>query len=518
MEYLPPYKKSTAFNLTDYNYQDAKVTLKTLDTTLDDYTATDTSLQSQITTNTTKLTGLTYSASTSQPTGLWDLTYFTNKYGDITCLSLGNNAGRLITSGQKNIYVGPNSGQNSTTGGFNCGYGYDCLKVNVTGEQNCGFGTDTLSYSNGINYNTAMGTSALRGTTGNYSTGVGYQCGVFSLGANNSFFGTQAGYGSGTSSGTNNTATGFQSLYSVSTGGYNVSSGYRSLYNTTTSSNLVGIGTEALYTSATTQYNTAVGYQSCKFSTVNNNTGLGYQSCYNFTGGSGNTGIGSIALKGSGTATGTNNTAVGFFAGSDITSGGNNSFIGTNAGTASSPSGSITTQSNVICMGNSSIANAYIQVAWTVVSDARDKCNISNISEMFNSTDYIKSLQPKIYKMNDRTRYATTREIEEIQTDEDGNEIITTRNVEDVPLINSDISKADTSYSIGFLSQEVQEVENNLCPNSIACNDTNVDKMGIRYEAMIPILVDALKKQILLTELLQARVNSLEILVTALQN
>ena len=73
--------------------------------------------------------------------------------------------------------------------------------------------------------------------------------------------------------------------------------------------------------------------------------------------------------------------------------------------------------------------------------------------------------------------------------------------------VYNDCSRADSDYSIGFLSQDVQATEQELLPNTIACNDLNPHKLGIRYEALIPMLVSSIQS---LTEKLGCAVNRLE--------
>ena len=77
---------------------------------------------------------------------------------------------------------------------------------------------------------------------------------------------------------------------------------------------------------------------------------------------------------------GNNLTALGLNAGYGNTTGSGNIYLGgnNNAGTYA-PVFSGTTENNRVVMGSTSVTNAYIQVAWTVVSDARDKTNFAPV-------------------------------------------------------------------------------------------------------------------------------------------
>ena len=280
----------------------------------------------------------------------------------------------------------------------------------------------------------------------------------------------------------------------------------------TTSLGCTAVGTSALLSNTLETLNTAVGQSALRSitgtdATTQNNTAVGAQCCRLFTGGARNTCVGSQSMNATGGTALNDNTAVGFSSlinattistthciqnsclgsqsGADLTTGSNNLLLGYQAGTSSSPSGSLTTQNNRVCLGNSSITNLYSQVALTVVSDARDKYDIQDLD--INGLDYINALQPKLYKMNDRSKYF---ESQVTGQDEEGNDIYET-----VPITN-DGSKADPFYSVGFLAQDVQAIEANLdLPNELVVNSINSDKLGMLKENLIPFLVDAIRRQ-----------------------
>ena len=111
------------------------------------------------------------------------------------------------------------------------------------------------------------------------------------------------------------------------------------------------------------------------------------------------------------------------------------------------------------------------------------KTNIQDFS--FNSLDYINALQAKEYNMNNPQDYI------------DNN-------------IENDGSLMEPNKSIGFIAQNVKLIEDQLLPNDIVVNSKNLDNLGVRYTALIPILVDAMKKQQVMIDDLLNRIQLLE--------
>ena len=208
------------------------------------------------------------------------------------------------------------------------------------------------------------------------------------------------------------------------------------------------------------------------------NTGVGYTSLIGITTGGNNSALG----KNSGgvLTIGGNNTFVGKDSGFAVTTGNNNTCIGKLSGSDTSPF-EITTQSNRLVLGDNSIGNAYIKVAWTVTSDERDKININDLNTESFGLEFVNLLQPKIYKFNDRSRYF------DIEEDTDGNVMSKT------PIPN-DGSKKDSDYRIGFLAQDILQIENDLnCSNVSVVSSEDPNKLGLNETSLIPILVNAIK-------------------------
>ena len=222
--------------------------------------------------------------------------------------------------------------------------------------------------------------------------------------------------------GSDNTAVGYDAMYQTTSGGYNTAVGHRSMQNNTTGQKNVSVGTGSMDDNTTGVQMTSVGAYACSSSTTANS----------------NTGIGFYALK---NATGGNNTAVGEQAGVDVTSGTNNLCLGLDAGRSSSPSGSVTTSSNIVVLGNNSITDAYIKVAFTTGSDKRDKTDIENFNF---GLDWVNKMRPVTYRWDNRDWY------------EDG---------------TSDGSKKASKLELGLIAQEELEIEKEF---GYADNDENM--------------------------------------------
>jgi len=195
------------------------------------------------------------------------------------------------------------------------------------------------------------------------------------------------------STATNNTAVGSQAAYTNSTGTYVAAFGYKALYYNTTGSYNVAIGGEAMGSNTTGGNNTAVGTAALNANTTGvNNVALGRDALTNNATGEANTAVGYQALDGS-TGIGYNS-ALGYGALGSVTTGTNNLGLGYNGG-ADGGVINITTQSNYIGVGNTSITNAYIRVAWTVTSDARDKTQITPVPH---GLSFVNQLNPVSFK------------------------------------------------------------------------------------------------------------------------
>lgn len=346
-----------------------------------------------------------------------------------TNTALGVSALAANTTGAYNVAVGASALTANTTGPGNNASGYQALTGNTTGSYNTASGYQTLYTNTTGGYNVASGYQALfANTTASYNIAIGSQ----SLTTNttgSSLTAIGAGALQLNTTGNNSTAVGFQAMYANTTGSYNLASGYQALYGNTTAS-----------------YNTALGYAALKSNTTGaNNTAVGFQTLNVNTTGSSNTGVGIEALRSN--TTGAGNVMVGGYA----------------SGGTYAPVFDPTTQNDRVMIGSTSTTNAYVQVAWTAVSDARDKTDFGPVPL---GLDFVTNLKPTTY------RYKADRE------DTEGNG----------PL------------RYGFLAQDVLALEGDA---PVIIDNEDPDKLKITDQNLIAVLVNAIQE-------LQARLVVLE--------
>lgn len=273
--------------------------------------------------------------------------------------------------------------------------------------------------------------------------------------------------GRGASSLSNNTVLGASAGSAITTGDDNTFLGSQAGISITTGGNNVAVGRQSFTASvgATGSQNVAVGWQSLVFGTTgDSNVAIGRAMIGSSLSGNANIGIGPLALQ-------------------TLSSGSNNIAIGSSAGTSSSPF-NITTSSDRIVLGDSSITNAYIQVAWTVVSDARDKTDVVPIAH---GLDLIDRLNPVTFKWDKRSKYWVK--------DEDGN-------ILDRP--EPDGTHKEAQPFAGFLAQEVQQAIQEVgFTDQIIVDTEELDNWKLKETALIPVLVKAVQE-------LSARVKELE--------
>ena len=126
--------------------------------------------------------------------------------------------------------------------------------------------------------------------------------------------------------GDNNTATGLQALFDNTTGNNNTAIGVNALGSNTSGNFNTASGLEALFRNTTGSFNTATGGALFSNTTGNDNTGSGFNALENNTTGHDNTADGFQALANN--KSGSSNIALGARAGLNLTTGGNNIEIG----------------------------------------------------------------------------------------------------------------------------------------------------------------------------------------------
>jgi hypothetical protein len=395
--------------------------------------------------------------------------------------------------------VGANALASSTTGGGNTAIGFDACYKNTTGTANLGIGKGALYSNNTGSYNIAIGLDAFgtgtfpaAGKSGDFNVAIGTNAMTQAIASDdNVAIGNEASIsqttllntvaiGSGalrgdanltaTNSVTGTTAVGFRSGFIAGTAfNNNTLLGAYTGYHGTTGDQNVAVGTSALYGLAGTQVfsqNVAVGFQSMYNATsAQENVAIGQNSLFNAGNTSGSVAVGLDALYTAGNGS-LNNTGVGNSAGKFISTGDNNTCLGYFAGTNASPF-YITSENNRVVIGDTNVTNAYIQVAWTVVSDERDKADIEDVSY---GLDFVSKLRPVKFKRDNRNRYEDRV---------------------------SDGSKKDQNYTYGFLAQNVIEAEKACGATDetlLVANNEDVDNLKLVETSMIPALVNAINQ------------------------
>jgi hypothetical protein len=283
--------------------------------------------------------------------------------------------------------------------------------------------------------------------------------------ATNTAFGQQALYSNTT--GADNTAVGRYALLNSTTGADNTAVGNNALRNNTEGDSNTAVGRQALFTNTEGEFNTAVGDATLNANTTgNSNTAVGRSALFNNTTGSHNTAIGRNALN-------NNTTGLG-----NIGIGGRNS-----AGTYA-PVFNPTEENNRIVMGSTSVTNAYVKVAWTVTSDARDKTNFASVPY---GLDFVNQLEPTAYQFKAGSRHLR---------DPETNELIPVTAADELP-------SGPVLY--GFKAQDILALEGD---NPVIIDNEDPDHLRYRGEALVPVLVNAIKEQQVLIDALTARLDA----------
>ena len=426
---------------------------------------------------------------------------------------LGNAALAAVVSGNNNTGVGRNAftsttasdntgvgyfaGLNTTTGAYNTAVGAYALSLNTTANDNTAVGY-SAAYSNTTGTsNTAIGFRALyTNSTSNNNTAIGYQAGYFTTGARNLFIGSQTGFTNTT--GTGNTfvsgwdANNWPAGYYNTTGADNSAFGGGALRANTTGSYNTAIGTDALHLSTTAEYNTAVGYQALTSNTTGTfHVAVGRGALAANTTASYGTAVGHNALN---SATGDENTALGYGTGRQLTTGIRNTFLGGGAGDGGYGALPFTTGSNNVSIGVNSGASAGGVTNSIVIATA-----IAVVDKGTN-TGFITPNGGGVYQGNNSANWSTTSDLRLKKNIVDNNEglekisAIRVRNFEyrlpeevDPALKPSDAVKK-TGVQLGVIAQELQQV----CPDCVKEESTGV--LSVDSDNVFWHMVNAIKQ------------------------
>lgn len=404
--------------------------------------------------------------------------------------------------GSRNVAVGENAGYctgcNNIGGDGNIAIGFNAACLLESGSQNvvigCGVQPASITGSCQLAIGFASGQCWLSGdSTKAVRPGAGIidcagSCGtagqvLMSNGANAVCWGTAGGGGASPAT---PTVEGVVLGCTDTTASANTSLGCGSLISRTTGAAATVVGANAGACLTTGNYNTLLGQCAGNLLTTGgSNTVVGGLALRNATTTNNNTAIGYNTL---GQTTGINNTALGTAAGTALTTGCYNTFIGGNAGAStttgiantvispinalgsSAPVFNVTNTHNRFVAGHTGITNAYVQVAWTVVSDARDKIVEGTVPH---GLEFVKQLEPKTF------HFREDRE--------------------------SDTPHGPLRY--GFLAQDILALEGS---NGVIIDTEDPDKLRYNGESLVPVLVNAIKELSARNDALEARIAALE--------
>jgi len=442
--------------------------------------------------------------------------------GDGTC-SWQTVSGGVSSDGSGNTYGGSDAGNADNNSGAtnNTAFGHDALVALTSGDYNTGIGDLALAGLTTEGANTAVGYKAGHANDGDENTYLGKAAGEDTTGDCNVFLGSQAG--AQYTSAFGGVGIGFKAFGGVSasacTGATSVFIGHQAGEVLTSGAKNTVVGYEAGHKLTTSSGNCFFGKNAGKEAAASfeNNIMIGYHCGQKLTDGTGNVFIGANVADGTTDADihdynvgigyaalydighGTGNTAVGQSSGADITTGDNVTCIGKDAGLGNAPSGAVTTGSNIVCLGNNSVTDIYCADTSIASSDSRDKTDIANFSY---GLDWINKLRPVTYRWDKRTWYDTTT------IDDDGKRTYTVG--------TPDGSLKRPKKHVGFLAQEVLAVEQADgfagSKNDMLVVNLNEDETayGLKYERLVPVLVNAIKE-------LSTEVNTLKTKVAALE-
>jgi len=116
-------------------------------------------------------------------------------------------------------------------------------------------------------------------------------------------------------------------------------------------------------------------------------------------------------------------------------------------------------------MGSTGVTNAYIQVAWTVVSDARDKTNFAPVPH---GLEFVNQLKPTAYQFKENRE--------------------------------TDVPTGIVRY--GFKAQDILALEGDT---PVIIDTEDLDKLRFNSDSLIPVLVNAIKELTARLELLEGK-------------
>ena len=227
--------------------------------------------------------------------------------------------------------------------------------------------------------------------------GTGAGASLFSsFGITNLFVGTSSGQS--TTTGSNNTASGYRTLYANDMGGYNTADGFEALYSNIGGNNNTATGDDALYSNISGSFNTADGFETL-FSNVTGsyNTAIGFEA--DTTGPSADN-LSNATAIGKNAKVGASNSLVLGGTGADAVKVGVGTTTPSNVLDVIGKAGDTTVVSIGTISGNTCTFNTGINPGvWSCASDVRLKNSITSI-DSGNALLEINQLNPVMFHYN----------------------------------------------------------------------------------------------------------------------
>jgi hypothetical protein len=325
-------------------------------------------------------------------------------------------------------------------------------------------GSNLFAFGSYSNENAFLGFAGNTTTTGSDNTATGYGALLHNTtGSDNTASGRIALYFNTT--GYSNTATGYEALLDNTTGDENTADGLGSLGHNTTGSSNTASGAFALNENTTGSNNTADGYDALLNNTTtgSSNTATGYGALLNNTTGSDNTASGADAL--SNNSTGNYNTALGFGAGPDPS---------TPALTNSTAIGAFAdvTESYALVLGSSAAFNGVANVS--VGIDVTNPTNILTVLQGGGPAiaDGWNTYSSRRWKTNIQPLQNALGKIEQLRG------------------VSYDL-KESGKHEIGVIAEEVGQV----VPEVVSFEQNGKDARGVDYSRLTALLIEAVKQQ-----------------------
>ncbi|MEZ4801876.1 MAG: tail fiber domain-containing protein [Gelidibacter sp.] len=447
--------------------------------------------------------------------------------------AFGNKTLANNTTGSSNIGIGYAALNNNTVGDNNTAVGYEALVDNVSSNSNTAIGHFALRRNSTGTVNTALGASALNSnTTGTSNTAAGGAAlSANTTGSFNSAFGRFALFRSPT--GFSNSAFGYQSQQNTTSGQSNSSFGELSMNNNTTGGFNTAMGRQALRVNDTGGFNTAFGALSdVSVGNLTNATAIGARAevgasnslvlgsinGINGATSSVNVGIGTTtpnsALQVEGTVTFNDNADNVDFRVESLTE---PNMLRVDASDDAVKIGTIGATTSLLRVGD--VTGDGIQIGSAEVIEDGGVSILQINSNLLPSTDNVRDLGSPTLRWDDV--FATSGVVNTSDRNTKTNISPLNYGLNEILQLNPVTfnwkDKPNGKRKIGFIAQELLPILNEV----VKTEDTFIDedgqegiikmeRLGVYYSDIIPVLVKGMQEQQALIESLQKRIDELE--------